>query len=42
MTAGIFDQFFGAPSEVRVLPGGASPTAVTNRACLSAVGYDVQ
>ena len=38
MTAAASDQ----AGKVRVLLVGASPTAVTNRACLSAVGYDVQ
>jgi len=42
MTAVIFDQLFRAPSGVRVPLIGASPTAVTNRTCLSTAGYDVQ
>jgi PAS domain S-box-containing protein len=40
VTSGLFS---GAPGAgVRVLLVGASPTAATNRACLSAAGYDVQ
>jgi PAS domain S-box-containing protein len=42
MTTVTSEQFPRTPSEARVLLVGASPTAVTNRACLSAVGYDVQ
>jgi len=38
MTTVTSDQAF----KVRVLLVGASPTAVTNRTCLSTVGYDVQ
>jgi PAS domain S-box-containing protein len=43
MTAMTSDLFFGARGAgVRVLLVGASPTAATNCACLSAAGYGVQ